>query len=176
MTNDSHPSPEIFLSFDSEDDRWNDKLPELEEKGLLAAKKVFDLPEVKEKSMPATVEISVYLTNDDTIRLLNKQYRGKDSATNVLSFETDAAAKGEEFGLLGDIVMAYETLLRQAQEEKISFEDHFMHLLIHGVLHLLGFDHEKGEQEAEKMEAMETTTLAFFGIKNPYAEPAEVKE
>ncbi len=175
MTHDSSALPEVFLSFNTEDDRWNDKLPFLEEKGLSAAKKVFDLPEIKKHLLPRSVEISVCLTNDDAIHLLNKQYRGKDSATNVLSFETDESAKAEEFGLLGDIVLSYETLSCQAEEEKISFEDHFIHLFIHGLLHLLGYDHEKSEEEAEFMEQMETQILASFGIKNPYADACSLE-
>ena len=107
-------------------------------------------------------ELSLVLANDSFIRNLNKTYRDKDKPTNVLSFPQDM-----ENGLLGDVVMALETLQQEAQEQDKSFHDHVMHMVVHGTLHLLGYDHET-DPEAEEMEALEIKILEDMGIKNPY--------
>jgi probable rRNA maturation factor len=112
-------------------------------------------------------ELSIVFTDDAHIRVLNGQYRGKDSATNVLSFP-GASAKPGTFGpLLGDLVLARETIAREAEEEGISVEHHLTHLLVHGFLHLLGYDHER-DDEAVAMEALETAILADLGVADPY--------
>lgn len=115
-------------------------------------------------------EISVVLSDDEHIRELNKHHRGMDKPTNVLSFpaariKTPAGAAR----ILGDIVLAYETVAREATEESKPIENHLSHLVVHGVLHLLGYDHED-DQEAELMEARERQILAKLGIPDPYAE------
>lgn len=107
-------------------------------------------------------ELSVLLTDDAHIRALNRDYRGKDKATNVLSFPVPPPAP-----LLGDIVLAYETVQKEAREKKICFEDHLIHLVIHGWLHLQGFDHQN-EAEAHEMESLEILALSRLGIDNPY--------
>lgn len=107
-------------------------------------------------------EISIVLTNDDEIHALNKKYRNIDKPTNVLSFEL------EDDILLGDIYIALDTVAREAKEANISIEDHTAHMIVHGVLHLLGYDHIK-EEEAKVMEAKEIKILKKIGIKNPYA-------
>jgi probable rRNA maturation factor len=118
-------------------------------------------------------EIAVMLTDDATIRMLNKDFRGKDTPTNVLSFpapemdvadDEDAAPRA-----LGDIAIAYETLRREADEEAKPFLHHLSHLAVHGFLHLVGYDHET-DDEAEEMEALEVAILAQLGIPDPYAE------
>ena len=93
-------------------------------------------------------------------RALNRDYRGKDAATNVLSFPQPAP-------LLGDIILARETVVREAAEKGVSFEAHLVHLIIHGWLHLQGYDHET-EADAARMEAIEIAALARLGIDNPY--------
>lgn len=129
--------------------------------------------ELRQKSV--TVEISIKLTDDAEVRSLNAVYRGKDAPTNVLSFpmvqsdllETlDIGDDGEV--LLGDIVLARETCAREAEEKDIPFADHAAHLIVHGTLHLLGYDHMV-EHEAEAMEAIEVRALASLGIADPYA-------
>jgi probable rRNA maturation factor len=115
-------------------------------------------------------EISVILSDDEHIRELNKQHRGMDKPTNVLSFpparmKTPAGVPR----FLGDIVIAFETVEREAREEAKPIENHLTHLVVHGVLHLLGYDHEDDE-EAEMMEARERQILARMGIPDPYAE------
>lgn len=115
-------------------------------------------------------EISVVLSDDTHIRELNKHHRGMDKPTNVLSFppaRTKTPAGMPRF--LGDIVLAFETVEREAAEETKPIENHLAHLVVHGVLHLLGYDHED-ESEAETMEARERQILAKLGIPDPYAE------
>jgi probable rRNA maturation factor len=107
-------------------------------------------------------EVSIVLSDDAFIQTLNKQWRGKDKPTNVLSFPQD------EPGMLGDIIMAYETIAREAREQSKTFNNHAIHLTVHGILHLLGHDHEAGEKEEAEMEALEIRILEGLGIKNPY--------
>jgi probable rRNA maturation factor len=113
---------------------------------------------------PGKGDVAVLLTNDAALRALNAQWRGIDKPTNVLSFPGPAAS-----GHLGDIAIACETLEGEAKAENKGFLDHLAHLSIHGYLHLMGFDHETDE-EAQRMEALETLILAQLGIADPYAE------
>ncbi len=115
------------------------------------------------------------LTNDAGIRRLNGQWRGKDKATNVLSFPTPEVARAGGEPHLGDIAIAFETVEREALSEGKAFENHLMHLAVHGTLHLLGYDHEVAD-EAEEMEAMERTVLATLGVPDPYAETEPVHQ
>ena len=124
---------------------------------------------------PASIEVAIRLTSDDEVHALNHQYRGKDKPTNVLSFPmiqpdlldtvTDNSDDGEV--LLGDIVLAHGICATEAQERGIPIESHASHLIVHGCLHLLGFDHQ-GDAEAEAMEAIERDVLAALGLHDPY--------
>jgi probable rRNA maturation factor len=116
------------------------------------------------------VEVSVLLADDATVTRLNRDYRGKDKPTNVLSFPADAPVLPdmEEPRLLGDVVVALETTAREAAAAGRPLADHLTHLVVHGTLHLCGFDHE-AEDEALRMEARETALLAGLGIADPYA-------
>ena len=120
------------------------------------------------------VELSVRLTGDEEVRALNAQWRGKDKPTNVLSFpfaeadELEHTGKGPEL-MLGDIVLARGVCEREAAEKAIPFETHASHLLVHGTLHLLGYDHH-GDDEAEDMESREVRALARLGIADPYGD------
>jgi probable rRNA maturation factor len=107
-------------------------------------------------------ELAIVLSNDSKIRALNKAWRGKDEPTNVLSFP--AKRHGP---LLGDIVIAYETLAREAAVERKPFLHHLAHLTVHGYLHLVGYDHEDDE-DAVIMEGLETAILARLKIPDPY--------
>ncbi|HEX9963453.1 MAG TPA: rRNA maturation RNase YbeY [Allosphingosinicella sp.] len=126
------------------------------------------------ESGPAA-EISVRFTSDDEVKGLNSDWRGKDKATNVLSFpmaEPDqlgalARADGGE-ALLGDIVLAHGVCSAEAAEKGLQVCTHAAHLVVHGTLHLLGFDHELGDDEAETMEDAERRSLAALGIADPY--------
>ena len=121
------------------------------------------------------IELSVVLTGDAEQRRLNHRYRGLDEPTNVLSFPNGEAAGPARSALLllGDVVLACETVAREATEQQKPFADHLRHLVIHGVLHLLGYDHVE-EGEARRMEALETAILRRLGVPDPYGEPLVV--
>jgi probable rRNA maturation factor len=119
-------------------------------------------------------ELAIVLTDDSAIRALNRDWRGKDQPTNVLSFPANAPARtrradAHQAGprLLGDIVIAYETIAREALAEQRPFRHHLAHLAVHGFLHLLGHDHA-ADAEADAMEALEIAVLARLDVPNPY--------
>ena len=116
-------------------------------------------------------EISLLLGDDEAVRALNRAWRGKDKATNVLSFPANPHPGMPGPQPLGDIALAFETVAREAEIEGKTLADHAAHLIVHGVLHLLGYDHET-EAEAEIMEALEVEALARLGIADPYREMA----
>ena len=113
-------------------------------------------------------EVSLLLADDEALRALNARWRGVDKPTNVLSFPAAAADRIGTAPALGDIALAYETLAREAEEAGISLKDRYRHLVAHGFLHLIGYDHQTDE-EAERMEALEKRVLARFGVDDPYA-------
>ncbi len=113
-------------------------------------------------------EANVVLADDALVRTLNRTYRGKDAATNVLSFPFAASPGSEETGHLGDVILAQETVLKEAAAQGIPAEHHLQHLVVHGLLHLIGFDHET-DAEAAAMEQLETRILAELGVPDPYA-------
>ncbi len=113
------------------------------------------------------LEISLLFTDDGQMRTLNQTYRQQDKPTNVLSFSTQNRLDLRVLPVLGDIVLAFETIEREANERGISIADHTAHLIIHGYLHLQGLDHENAE-EATQMEALEIKALQHLGITNPY--------
>ncbi|WP_293945495.1 rRNA maturation RNase YbeY [Sphingomonas sp.] len=126
-----------------------------------------------------TVEIALRLTSDEEVRALNAQWRGKDKPTNVLSFPMAApdelADPGQDFDsadgpelMLGDIVLAHTVCATEAADKAIPIEAHAAHLMVHGTLHLLGYDHQD-DVAAQDMEARETRALARLGIADPYA-------
>lgn len=118
-------------------------------------------------------ELSLVFTDDAHIRSINDKWRHIDKATNVLSFPAFAITVGEKPGpILGDIVIAYETVLREANEENKTFDHHLSHLIVHGLLHLMGYDHQN-DDEAEQMEQLERKILADIGISDPYANSNE---
>jgi probable rRNA maturation factor len=114
-------------------------------------------------------ELAVVLTDDAAIRLLNRDWRGIDAATNVLSFPAPRVGAGPL--LLGDIVLAYETLAREARRDGKLFAHHLAHLVVHGFLHLNGFDHARAD-EAKAMERLERAILQRLDIGDPYRERA----
>ena len=118
---------------------------------------------------PAESELSLVFTDDASIQAINAEWRGKDKPTNVLSFPAYPVKAGEQPGpMLGDIIIARETVQREALEEGKPLENHLTHLVVHGFLHLLGYDHES-EDEAEEMERREREILHALAIPDPYA-------
>ena len=119
------------------------------------------------------VELSVRLTGDPEVQALNARWRGKDKPTNVLSFpqleveELETIASDGPELMLGDLVLAHGVCAREAEEKAVAVEDHASHLIVHGTLHLLGYDHQEDEQ-ADDMEAREVRALARLGIADPY--------
>ncbi len=152
-------------------DDWLTDLPD----AAAIATRVADRVEAGVRSLPAAAEVSLLLCDDGTGRRLNRQWRARDAATNVLSFpaaDADDLAAGVPVGdrplLLGDVVLAHGVVRREAAAQGKPLADHFSHLLVHGLLHLLGFDHET-DNDAAVMEPLEIDILAGLGIADPYA-------
>jgi probable rRNA maturation factor len=132
-------------------------------------------PQAELAASSALVEISVRLTSDEEVHQLNLQYRGKDKPTNVLSFPMVQAdllqtvSQNSDDGelLLGDIVLAHTVCADEAAEKGVSLDAHATHLIVHGTLHLLGYDHQ-GSAEAEHMESLERDIMARLGLHDPY--------
>jgi|SRR5215469_7307626 probable rRNA maturation factor len=148
---------------------WEDRLPDAA--GLAEAAAALAL---RRGEAPAAAIVDITLTDDDEQRTLNRTWRGKDAPTNVLAFPltslgADSAVPMPEDAplLLGDVVLAFETVRREAIEQEKPFADHLRHLVVHGVLHLLGHDHENAA-DAAIMEAREIAILAELGVPNPY--------
>lgn len=126
------------------------------------------------------IEVCVVLTDDSEIHALNRDYRGMDKPTNVLSFANlDSDSAGDELAMedmpfaLGDVIIAWETMQREAIDQKKKFEDHLRHMLVHGTLHLLGYDH-MDDGEAAAMEGLEIRILEKMSVENPYADDQNV--
>ncbi len=120
------------------------------------------------KQYQGAAELSVLLTDDDEIQTLNREWRGKDKPTNVLSFPAFSVSPSNPLPrMLGDIVIAFNTVTSEAQNEGKPFDAHLSHLMVHGLLHLLGYDHESDE-EAEEMEELERRILESLAIPDPY--------
>ena len=146
---------------------WQNVLPDAEQLTRQAARAAWQAGR-DANSHAAHEEISIVLTDDAAIRALNRDHRGQDVPTNVLSFGiAPDVSEGGQPRLLGDVVLACETVSREAAAQDKSVADHFRHLVVHGVLHLRGYDHDT-EEEAAIMEQIETRLLADFGITDPY--------
>jgi probable rRNA maturation factor len=155
------PSP-LHIEISRNSDGWPDTLDARAEQAVREALKQ------SKATVTGAAELSVVLTDDAEQRSLNRNWRGIDKSTNVLSFP-QIEPFGPVSGILGDIILARETLEREAMEQEVSFEDHFTHLMVHGFLHILGYDH-MDDDEALVMEALETQILASLGVADPYAE------
>lgn len=160
---------------DIEDCRWSSKLENLEKIVSDVKDAVFDTvaDEVSFLKSGKDFSINLCLSSDEQVRQLNKEFRHMDKPTNVLSF---AAIDDEDFSIeatdeisLGDVIVAYETMVREAEEQGVSLHDHFCHLWTHGILHVLGYDHIK-QEDAAVMEAWEIKILQKLGIDDPYRE------
>ncbi|HVI52445.1 MAG TPA: rRNA maturation RNase YbeY [Candidatus Sulfotelmatobacter sp.] len=162
--------PEIIVSIEA--GPWADKIAGIEERCQRVAAIALSTGAALCEDLPLErAELSLVLADDSMVRTLNGQYRGQDKPTNVLSFAAldDEDAPETEDGplLLGDVIIAYETTAAEAEAEGKTLSDHLSHLVIHGVLHLLGFDHME-EDEAQEMEGLESSILGMLGIADPY--------
>ncbi|MBK1664668.1 rRNA maturation RNase YbeY [Rhodospirillum rubrum] len=165
----------VRLAVDGAEGPWEALVPgvaALVEQAVLAAVAAGD-PSGYGLTPGTPLEISLLLTDDAAVQALNRDYRGQDKPTNVLSFAAlDAEEPLPEDGepvLLGDVALARETVAREAADLGVAPADHVFHLVVHGVLHLLGYDHEE-EEEALDMEGLETAILGARGIADPYAD------
>lgn len=140
-----------------EAEAWETALPDAE---ALAAR-VFAAARAREPRLSGSA--ALLLTDDAAVQDLNARFRGKDAPTNVLSFPSDEPAPG----FLGDIALGYETCAREAREKGVALADHAAHLIAHGLLHLVGYDHIE-DADAEEMERLETEILAGLGVSDPY--------
>lgn len=163
---DPHPESNLFtvnLSFDG--GQWENFNLDYESIALDLLKEV--CLEINQSN----AEVSILLTDAAHMQSLNRDFRQKDAPTNVLSFESGQLRRiylpDHRPVLLGDIALGYEVLEKESQSSGISFENHLAHLLVHGMLHLLGYDH-MNENDAQEMETLEIRVLSKFNIPNPY--------
>ncbi|MEM9331494.1 MAG: rRNA maturation RNase YbeY [Pseudomonadota bacterium] len=149
-------SPQIDFVYSDESDGSNSKIEDVARKAINSV-----LESIKPEIHPEA-EVSILICDDATIEKLNDKWRGKSKPTNVLSFPNEPDGV-----MLGDIAISLETTRQEARLENKSFEDHLTHLVVHGFLHLFGYDHET-EEQAFQMESLETKILAILGIPDPY--------
>ncbi|MBO0742007.1 MAG: rRNA maturation RNase YbeY [Hyphomicrobiaceae bacterium] len=166
---ETEPPQRLSLTLVTEDGDWS-------RFGTIAAiieRAGVALAKAPELAVPDGSEASVVLGNDALVRRLNASYRGKDAATNVLAFPFQRPPGGPPAAnaYLGDVVLAAETVLSEADEQAIEPAHHLQHLIVHGLLHLLGYDHETSAA-AEQMERLETAILASLGVADPYGSSA----
>jgi probable rRNA maturation factor len=168
-------TPRLRTAVRVDHERWQSDIPEVSRQCRKAVRsawavgrKALDGAHPFSGKLQGPVEVSVLLSSDAVVRGLNRDHRGKNNATNVLSFpgETDTAVPGAEI-LMGDIILAWETVESEAKKTGKSVTNHMMHLVVHGVLHLLGYDHDS-ENDATTMERLEVNSLARLGLPDPY--------
>lgn len=169
----------LQLNISVEDEAWIQALPDAEQISNEVMNQTLRFIKANEEidflSLGKPIIINLALSNDTYIQELNAEFRKMNKPTNVLSFANiDDESFEDDLPLfneieLGDIMIAIETMQREALEKGISLKDHYSHLFIHGLLHLLGYDHQE-DAEAELMEGCETQILASLNIKNPYQE------
>ncbi|TCN36222.1 rRNA maturation RNase YbeY [Sinorhizobium americanum] len=160
---------DIQISVEEGDWPPEDRLQALSSR-ILGAAAEFLTAEEKQPFPGEPPELSLVFTDDQSMREINAEWRNQDKPTNVLSFPAFPVTPGRMPGpMLGDIIVAYETLKREAGELEKPFEEHLTHLLVHGFLHLFGYDHIE-DDEAERMEGLETRILARLGLSDPYGD------
>ncbi|WP_026363185.1 rRNA maturation RNase YbeY [Methylopila sp. M107] len=157
-------STPVALETVRDSDLW-DVLPDAEAIVAIAVAAAFAEAELVAR---ADAELAVTLADDARVQALNGEWRAKDKPTNVLTFPSVDPDETADAPMLGDVILAFETVEREAREEGRTLSDHLAHLVVHGVLHIFGYDHED-DDEAEAMEAIETRALARIGVVDPYA-------
>jgi len=161
-------STPVALETERDSDLW-DALPEAEAIVAKAASAAF--AEARLVARP-DAELTVTLADDARVRALNAEWRAKDQPTNVLTFPAVEPDETADAPMLGDVILAFETVAREARDERKTLADHVAHLVVHGVLHLFGYDH-LDDAEADAMEAVEIRALARIGVADPYAALAD---
>lgn len=164
----SKPSIDVSV----QEPEW-ETFEDIEQLVTIVAKKTLKTAMLPRIAQKCALEASIVLANDDLVHILNREYRDKDQPTNVLTFATlddpdNITPDGETLNL-GDVILSYQTIEREAQEQGKFMLDHLKHLTVHGVLHLLGYDHQTDE-EANDMETLEIRILESLGVQNPYTE------
>ncbi len=148
--------------FQVRDERWNALGIDLPTFGIEAVRGI-----TEKLDLTTIGEICFVFSNDDQVQTLNKTYRHQDKPTNVLSFPVSPSAQDHTDAPLGDVVFAIETILNESKSAEKPIEHHLCHLIVHGVLHLLGYDHEN-EPDALAMEELERNILLHLGVPDPY--------
>lgn len=166
---DGGKSGRLDIQASVEDGGWSDEdALETMARDVLERAAAYLAREAHQPFPPHPVELSMVFTGDDAIRQINRQWRDQDKPTNVLSFPAYPLRPGDPPGpMLGDIVIARQTVEREARALQKPFADHLTHLMVHGFLHLFGYDHVD-MQEAEEMEGLETRILGELGLSDPY--------
>ncbi len=184
MNDDPDDSRFLNLEVTIRDPRWRQVVPDAETLVAQAARATLSMAHCGLGRHSCAIEASLTLADDALLRDLNHRYRGQDKPTNVLSFPADDDAawprsdNREENApptLLGDVVIGRQTALREAEDQDKAVRDHLCHLVVHGMLHLLGYDHEK-DPEAEEMERLEVEILSTLGVGDPYLGEARSAE
>ncbi|MEM9469567.1 MAG: rRNA maturation RNase YbeY [Pseudomonadota bacterium] len=160
----------IDIDISLQDPQW-EAIPDVYNLVKKSVETTLETAPLPRQAQNKNLEVSIVLANDDLAQVMNRDYRQKDKPTNVLTFasiDDDTPQPGDDFHL-GDVILAFETIDRESQEQGKFINDHLSHLAIHGTLHLLGYDHIE-EDDANTMETLEIRILERFGIQNPYIE------
>lgn len=160
----------VNIEINCQNDAWQKDLPEIDAIIKRACINTLNMVEITDYA--DNIEISVLLTDNEQIQELNNEYRGKDKPTNVLSFPSQKLAAGEYEDLegnviLGDLIFGLEIIKQEAEEQEKTLEHHLSHLVVHGTLHLIGYDHIN-DTDAQEMENIEIDILEEMGVDNPY--------
>lgn len=163
MNPDPDPQRAVVIDLAVPCPKWRRALPAVEKRAREAARAA--LTQTSKKRV--AVELSLVLADDATVAALNERWRRRRGPTNVLAFASEERAMPPAPLLLGDVVLAYETVTKEARDQGKALADHLRHLVVHGVLHLLGYDHEAAGP-ARRMETLETRILATLDVPDPY--------
>jgi probable rRNA maturation factor len=171
MNPDLDPSRAVVIDLAVPCVKWRRALPGADKLARSAARAAL----ARAGRKLGTAELSLVLADDAIVAGLNERWRGRNGPTNVLAFASDESVMPPAPRLLGDVVLAYETVTKEARDQGKALADHLRHLVIHGVLHLLGYDHETAGP-ARRMESLETRILATLGVPDPYDHPYPARE
>ncbi len=164
-------APDAQIDVAIQDPAWGD-IPNIEGLVLTTVRTALQMAKLPQKIDGKKLEISFMLANDELTHVLNREYREKDKPTNILTFaalDDEQEPMGPDTISLGDVVLSFQTIEREAREQGRFLQDHITHLVAHGTLHLLGYDHIE-DHEATDMETLEIRILEKLGVQNPYTQ------